>query len=89
MLFPRENSKKEFNLGIKIVYDKDEMMKIFGDKKENEYKKLVWEDIKKINSELSQFKRVKELILTDEELEKTTTRKVKRFKEIEKILKSK
>ena len=89
MLFPRENSKKEFNLGIKIVYDKDEMMKIFGDKKENEYKKLVWEDIKKINSELSQFKRVKELILTDEELEKTTTRKVKRYKEIEKILKSK
>lgn len=89
MLFPSENSKKEFNLGIKIVYDKDEMMKIFGDKKENEYKKLVWEDIKKINSELSQFKRVKELILTDEELEKTTTRKVKRFKEIEKILKSK
>ena len=89
MLFPSENSKKEFNLGIKIVYDKDEMMKKKKKKKENEYKKLVWEDIKKINSELSQFKRVKELILTDEELEKTTTRKVKRFKEIEKILKSK
>lgn len=89
MLFPRENAKKEYNLGIKIVYDKDEIIKAFGDKQENEYKDLVWEDIKKINKELTQFKRIKELILTDEELEKTTTRKVKRFKEIEKILKRK
>ena len=89
MLFPRENSKKELNLGIKIVYDKDEIKKAFGDKTESEYKKLVWEDIKEINKKLSQFKRIKELILTDEELEKTTTQKVKRFKEIEKILKSK
>lgn len=86
LLFPRENSKKEFNLGIKIVYDKDELVKTFGDKQESEYKNLVWEDIKKINKELSQFKRIKELILTDDELEKTTTRKVKRFKEIEKIV---
>lgn len=89
ILFPRENSKKEFNLGIKIVYDKDEIIKTFGNKKEEEYKNLVWEDIKEINKGLSQFKRIKELILTDEELEKTTTRKVKRFKEIEKILNNK
>ena len=42
--------------------------------------------IKEINKSLSQFKRIKELIITTEELEKTTTKKVKRFKEIEKIL---
>ena len=54
---------------------------------EKEYKDLVWEDIKEINKNLSQFKRIKELILTNEELEKTTTQKIKRFKEIEKILK--
>ena len=47
----------------------------------------MWEDIKEINKNLSQFKRIKELILTTEELEKTTTQKIKRFKEIEKILK--
>ena len=52
-----------------------------------EYKYLVWKDIKEINKNLSQFKRIKELILTKEELEKTTTQKIKRFKEIEKILK--
>ena len=86
MVFPRRNSKKEINLGIKVVYDSEKIKAAFEGKEENEYKDLVWKDIKEINKELSQFKRIKELILTDEELEKTTTQKVKRFKEIEKIL---
>ena len=86
ILFPRENSKGEIALGIKIVYDEEEIKSHFGKKTEKEYKDLVWEDIKDINKGLSQFKRIKELILTTEELEKTTTQKIKRFKEIEKIL---
>ena len=86
ILFPRENTKGELALGIKIVYDEDEIKKQFGEKTEEEYKDLVWEDIKEINKNLSQFKRIKELIITTEELEKTTTKKVKRFKEMEKIL---
>ena len=86
ILFPRENAKGELALGIKIVYDEDEIKKQFGEKTEDEYKDLVWEDIKEINKNLSQFKRIKELIITTEELEKTTTKKVKRFKEMEKIL---
>ena len=89
MLFPRENNKKETALGIKIVYDEEEIAKVFEGKKEEEYHDLIWQDIKEINKGLSQFKRIKELIITDEELEKTTTQKVKRFKEIEKILNTK
>lgn len=86
ILFPRENTKGEIALGIKIVYDPDLIKEMFGDKTEEEYKDLIWEDIKVINQELSVFKRIKELIITTEPLEKTTTQKVKRFKEIEKIL---
>lgn len=89
ILFPRENTKGEIALGIKIVYDPDLIKEIFGDKTEEEYKDLIWEDIKVINQELSVFKRIKELIITTEPLEKTTTQKVKRFKEIEKILSQK
>ena len=86
ILFPRENAKGEIALGIKIVYDEDLIKEHFGEKSKKEYKELIWEDIKKINQNLSQFKRIKELIITTEPLEKTTTQKVKRFKEIEKIL---
>lgn len=86
IVFPRENSKGEIALGVKIVYDETHIKEKFGDKTEKEYKKLVWEDVKEINQNLSQFKKLKELIITTELLEKTTTQKVKRFKEIEKIL---
>ena len=89
ILFPRENTKGEIALGIKIVYDPDLIKEMFGDKTEEEYKDLIWEDIKVINQELSVFKRIKELIITTEPLEKTTTQKVNRFKEIEKILSQK
>ena len=49
--------------------------------------RTVWGDIKEINKELPVFKRIKELIITTEPLEKTTTQKIKRFKELDKILK--
>ena len=87
ILYPRENSKGEISLGIKIVYDEEIMKEKFGEKKE--YKQLVWEDIKQINKNLPLFKRIKELIITTEPLEKTTTQKIKRFKEIERIVKTK
>ena len=88
ILFPRENSKKELALGIKIVYDDEQIKEKFGEKSSEEDEKLVWEDIKEINKTLPVFKRIKELILTTEPLEKTTTQKIKRFKEFEKILKN-
>jgi len=86
ILFPRENSKNELNLGIKIVYDEELIKEQFGEKSEEEYEKLIWEDIKEINNSLAVFKKIKELIITTEPLEKTTTQKIKRFKELAKIL---
>ena len=85
IVFPRTNAKNEINLGIKIVYDETVIKDTFGDKSEKEYEKLICEDIKEINKDLPVFKRLKELIITTEPLEKTTTQKIKRFKEFEKI----
>ena len=64
------------------------MVERFGDKTNKEYEKLIWDDVKVINQTLPTFKRIKELIITNEPLEKTTTQKIRRFKEIEKILKN-
>ena len=86
ILFPRKNAKNEIALGIKLVYDAEQIKETFGNKTEEEYEKLIWEDIKEINQTLPIFKRIKELIITTEPLEKTTTQKTKRFKEFEKIL---
>ncbi len=86
LVYARETSKTELTLGAKIVYNKELIEEKFGSKSKNEYKDIIWEEIKNINKELSGFKRIKEIIITDEPLEKTTTQKVKRFKELNKIL---
>lgn len=72
-------------LSAKIVYNPEYFK---GDSK-NKIQSKIWSDIKKINSELTIFKHIKKLIVTDEPMIKTTTAKVKRFEEIKKILEEK
>ena len=69
-------------LSAKIVYNNE----YFKDKSKKEIEKIIWNDIKKINSTLTVFKHIKKIIVTDEPMIKTTTAKVKRFQEIEKIM---
>ena len=54
---------------------------------EEELHKQVWEDIKeKVNHKMPAYKYIREIILTDEPLIKTTTQKVKRHEELKLIL---
>lgn len=85
IVYARNRSKTDTLLCAKIVYNKDNLVDHFGEKTQKEYEKLVWEDIKNINKDLPTFKHIKEIILTDEPLEKTTTQKVKRFVELKKL----
>ena len=89
LVYSRDKSKTDTVLCAKIVYNKDNLVEHFGEKTEKEYNKLVWEDIKNINKDLPTFKHIKEIILTDEPLEKTTTQKVKRYVELKKLEKTK
>lgn len=72
-------------VSAKIVYNKDYILEKFGNISESDIKDMIWKDIKKINSTLSNYKHIKNLIITDEPMIKTTTQKVKRFEEIKKI----
>ena len=72
-------------LSAKIVYTPEYFK---GDSK-NKIQSKIWSDIKQINTELTTFKHIKKLIVTDEPMIKTTTAKVKRFEEIKKILEEK
>ena len=72
-------------ISAKIVYNKEYISNKYGDISEKDLKDIIWKDIKKINSELSNYKHIKNLIITDEPMIKTTTQKVKRFEEIKKI----
>lgn len=73
-------------ISVKIVYNKEYVKENYSDKSKEDFEKIVWEDVKNINKNLTTYKHMKKLILTDEPMIKTTTAKVKRFEEINKIL---
>ena len=84
IVFPRNKDKTDTVIQAKIVYDKDRIKQIYGEKTEGEYKKDIWKDIKEINKNLVTYKHIKEIEITDIPMEKTTTQKIKRYVEIEK-----
>lgn len=73
-------------VAVKIVYNKDYVKQNFGDISEEELYNKIWTDVKQINQELTNYKHIKKLIISDEPMIKTTTAKIKRFEEIKKIL---
>ena len=68
-------------ISVKIVYNKDAIK----GKNEKELHDILWAKIKEINKTLPPYKYIKNMILTDEPLIKTTTHKIKRKEELAKI----
>ena len=73
-------------VSAKIVYNKDYVEENYKDMSKEDFEKVVWDDIKKINDTLTSYKHIKKIIVTDEPMIKTTTAKIKRFEEIKKIV---
>ena len=83
---PKDGDGKDPVVSAKIVYNEETMKQLYPDKKEEEYRDIIWEQVKEINQNLSTYKHIKEIIVTTEPLVKTTTQKVKRAEEMKKIL---
>ena len=83
---PSEEDKNDVKLSVKAVYNKDIANEKYPGKSEDELYKIIWNEIKEINKSFPRYKYVQNLILTDKELIKTTTKKVKRQEEMKIIL---
>ncbi len=83
---PDNKEKDDIKIAVKIVYNKDEAKEKYPDKTEDELYNLIWEKVKELNKTFPRYKHIQKLILTSEELIKTTTKKVKRQEEMKKIL---
>lgn len=82
-----EEKDDDLVVSLKIVYDKEYVKSKYPEISEEELKNIVWQDIKEINSKMPKYKYMKKLILTDEPMIKTTTQKVKRQAELERMKK--
>ena len=79
----------DLDVCVKIVYDKNEIKDTFGYVSEERILEEMKAQISRLNDRMPPYKHIRDVLVTDEELIKTTTNKVKRFEEIEKILSTK
>ena len=77
----------DYKICAKIVYDKEAVEGIYGTNKEDELKEFIWQEVKKVNKTMPAYKYIREISITDKELIKTTTQKIKRFEEIKTVIK--
>ena len=87
IVFGRPLEDGDYKICAKIVYNREVINEMFPNiSKEDLYKK-VWDDIKEnVNHKMPAYKYIREIILTDTPLIKTTTQKVKRHEELKVIL---
>ena len=84
---PDEVDKNDIKLSVKVVYNKEEVKQQYGDISFDEIKNIIWDRIKnEVNTTVPRYKHIMNMILTDKELIKTTTKKVKRNEELKEIL---
>ena len=86
---PSEEDKNDVKLSVKIVYNQEVVKEKYADKTEDELYQIIWNEIKELNKTFPNYKHIKNMILTKEELIKTTTKKIKRFEEMKVILNQK
>lgn len=86
---PEANSKKddkELIITAKVIPNYDKIKEIHDIDKDDEDKvyDIIWNKIKEVNKKLTSYKAIKSLEIKEGEFEKTSTMKIKRYKEINK-----
>ena len=77
----REDDEKALALWAKIVYNPEYMKEHYGASTPAEAEEVIRRDIDAINDTLPVYKQIFKLVVTDQEMIKTTTGKVKRYEE--------
>ena len=85
MVYGRPEPDGDYKICAKIVYDKENIKSIYGTEDEIELKEKILAEVKKVNKQMPAYKYVRDIVITDKELIKTTTRKIKRFEEMKTI----
>jgi len=84
---PEDGSKKddkELIITARVIPDYDKIKELHGEISEEEIKNIIWQKIKEVNKKLTSYKAVKDLEIKQGEFEKTSTMKIKRYKELSK-----
>ena len=84
-VYEKKDEDGDVKVCTKIVYDKELIKELYDIEGEDNIKDFLWQKVKEVNSLMPKYKYIKEMIITEEELIKTTTLKIKRHEELKKI----
>ena len=80
-----EKEDKELIISVKVIPNMDEIQEKYGeDITKEKIHDIIWEKIKEVNKILTSYKAIKNLEIKEDEFEKTTTMKIKRYAELKK-----
>ncbi len=85
MVYEKTEEDGDIKVCTKIVYDKDLIKELYNIEGEENIREFLWNKVKEVNNLMPKYKYIKEMIITEEELIKTTTLKIKRHEEMKKI----
>ena len=86
MVYGKPIRNNDLQITAKIVYNAETMEENYPEAKKEEYYHIIWKKIKEeINPQIPDYKHIKEIVVTDEPLIKTTTQKIKRAEEMKKM----
>lgn len=86
MVYGKPTKDGDLKICAKIVYQEDLLKQHFGDVSKEDYHSLIWNDVKNLNKTMPPYKYIREILVTDEPMIKTTTQKIKRHEELKKLL---
>ncbi len=84
-VYEKKEDDGDVKVCVKIVYDKQLIKELYNIEGEEKIKEFLWDKVKDVNRLMPKYKYVREMIISEEELIKTTTLKIKRHEEMKKI----
>ena len=85
-VFEKKEDDGDVKVCVEIVYDKELIKELYNIEGEENIKEFLWDKVKEVNKLMPKYKYVREMVITEEPLIKTTTLKIKRQEELKKVL---
>lgn len=80
----KRKDEKELIITARVIPNVEKIEEIHGETSNEEIFDIIWNEIKVVNKKLTSYKAVKSLEIKEGEFEKTSTMKIKRYKELQK-----
>ena len=85
-VYEKKEDDGDVKVCVEIVYDREMIKDLYHIEDEEKIKEFLWKKVKEVNKLMPKYKYVREMIVTEEPLIKTTTLKIKRHEELKKVL---